>query len=103
MYVKVYQYHIQKDRVEEYLDIQKKTSEIYDRYLDIDLLYLNNQDDDTKWIEVTRYKDKDEYEEKIIMINGQKEIQELFESFQSLLVPDKNEITEENYIEIKPY
>ncbi len=34
MFVKIYQYHIQKDKVDEYFSIQEKASEIYGRYLD---------------------------------------------------------------------
>lgn len=33
MFVKIYQYHIQQDKVEEYLSIQEKASEIYSKYL----------------------------------------------------------------------
>lgn len=33
MFVKVYQYHIQKDKVDEYIAIQERASEIYERYL----------------------------------------------------------------------
>ncbi|AXI08168.1 hypothetical protein CV093_04100 [Oceanobacillus sp. 143] len=99
MFVKVYQYHIQKDKVEEYLDIQEKTLEIYSRYLDLHTIYLNSKVDDTKWMEIIRYKDEDEYKRSINIINEKKEIQELFESFQSLLVTDNNKIREEDFIE----
>jgi hypothetical protein len=101
MFVKVYQYHIQKNQVDEYLAIQEKVSEIYGRQLDFHTLYLNSKDDATKWIEISRYKDEDEYQKSMDMINEQEEIQELFKAFQSLLVTDKSEISEEDFIEKK--
>lgn len=56
IFVKFYQYHIQKDKVEEYLAIQEKASEIYGQYLDFHTMYLNSKVDGTKWIEITIYK-----------------------------------------------
>ncbi|NMH74552.1 hypothetical protein HF078_15800 [Bacillus sp. RO2] len=101
MFVKVYQYHIQKNKVDEYLAIQEKASEIYGRHLDFHTMYLNSKDDATKWIEISRYKDENEYQKSMDMINEQEEIQELFKAFQSLLVTDKSEISEEDFIEKK--
>lgn len=101
MFVKIYQYHIQKDKVEEYLAIQEKASEIYGRYIGFHTMYLNSKVDETKWIEITRYKDEDEYNKSMKIINEQKEIQDLFETFQSILLTDKSEISEEDFIEKK--
>jgi len=99
MFVKVYQYHIQKGKVREFLEIQEKVSEIYGRYLDFHTIYLNSIIDPTKWIEISRYKDEAEYQKSIEIINREGEIQELYEAFQFLLVSDKNEISEEDFIE----
>lgn len=101
MFVKIYQYHIQQDKVEDYLSIQEQASEIYSRYLDFHTMYFNSKAEKTKWIEVSRYKDENEFNKSITFINEQKEIQELFVRFQSLLVTDKQEILEEEFIEMK--
>lgn len=101
MFVKVYQYHIQKDKVEEYLDIQEKAAIIYSKYLDTHTIFLNSIEDESKWIEITKYRDEAEYKKWIKIINEQIEIQELFKSFQSLLVLDKDSIIEENFLEVK--
>lgn len=97
MFVKIYQYHIQKDKVEAYLAIQEKASEIYGRYLEFHTMYLNSKDDETKWIEITTYKDEDEYNKSMTIINEQRDIQDLFKAFQSLLLTDKSEIGEEDF------
>lgn len=97
MFVKIYQYHIQHDRVDEYLAIQEKVSKIYGKYLDFHTMYLNSKNDATKWIEITRYKDEGEYQKSLHFINQDQEIQDLFEEFQSLLLNDKNEISEEDF------
>ncbi|KAA0562240.1 hypothetical protein F0342_17620 [Bacillus sp. CH30_1T] len=101
MFVKVYQYHIQKEKEEEYLSIQEKAGEIYAKYLDFHTLYLKSKESDTKWLEITFYKDQDAYNRSIEIINKQREIQELFNSFQSVLVSEKSEIIEEDFLKIK--
>ena len=101
MFVKVYQYHVQKDKIDEYLAIQDKATEIYGRYLDFHTMYLQSKNDETEWIEISRYKDEAEYQQGLKLINEQEEIQELFDAFQSLLVSDKGDISEESYIEKK--
>ncbi|SOC42531.1 hypothetical protein [Ureibacillus acetophenoni] len=101
MYVKVYQFYLQKNKVEEYFLIQEKASAIYSKYIQSETMYLNSNEDETKWIEITRYKDEEEYNKSIALINKEKEIQQLFNQFQSLLVSDKNEIFEEDFVQIK--
>lgn len=101
MFVKMYQYHIQQDKVEDYLNIQEQASKIYSRYLNFHTMYFNSKDDKTKWIEISRYKDEYEFNKCMSVINEQKEIQELFVRFRSLLVSEKQEISEGEFIEMK--
>ncbi|RPF55489.1 hypothetical protein [Aquisalibacillus elongatus] len=101
MFVKVYKYHIQNDKVNEYISIQEKASEIYGKYLDFKTTYLQSKEDNTKWMEITKYKDEEEYQKSINLINEEEEIYELFKAFQSLLSSEKQEINEENFIEMK--
>lgn len=101
MFVKVYQYYIQKEKEEEYLRIQEKAGEIYEKYLDFHTLYLKSKESDTKWLEITFYKDQDVYNKSIEIINKQIEIQELFKSFQSVLVSERSEVLEEDFLKIK--
>lgn len=101
MFVKMYQYHIQPDKVEEYLHIQEKALEIYSSYLQFHTMYFKSNEDETKWVEISRYKNKEEYQKSIEIINEHSEIQVLFAHFQSLLVPEKSEISEEDFVELK--
>ena len=101
MFVKIYQYHIPKEKVEEFLDIQEKAAALYGRYLDYHTMYLNSKEDETKWMEISRYKDKHEYHRRMDLVNEQEEIHRLFKVFDSLLVGNKREIGEEEYIEMK--
>ncbi|KQL34349.1 hypothetical protein [Psychrobacillus sp. FJAT-21963] len=99
MYVKIYQYNIQKDKEEEYLYMQQKATAIYERYLDVHIMFLKSQEDVTKWVEIARYKDEEDYIKSINIITHEKEIKELFALFQTFLVADKSEVQEENFIE----
>ncbi|WP_456278930.1 hypothetical protein [Bacillus sp. AK128] len=97
MFVKVYKYHIQNDKVDEYLSIQEKASKIYGKYIDLQTTYLQSIDDHTKWLEISKYKDENEYQKSMDLINKEFEIKELFKAFQCLLVSD-SEISEEDFI-----
>lgn len=101
MFVKMYQYHIKPDKVEEYLYIQERAFEIYSRYLQIHTMYFKSNEDDTKWVEISRYKDEAEYKKNIVLINEHAEIQALFAQFQLLLDSEKTEISEEDFMEMK--
>lgn len=103
MFVKMYQYHIRSDKVEEYLHIQEQAFEIYSRYLQLHTMYFKSNEDDTKWVEISRYKDEAEYKKSISIINEHTEIQALFAQFQSLLDPEKSEIREEDFMEMKSF
>ncbi|MGM9988090.1 MAG: hypothetical protein ACI35O_12805 [Bacillaceae bacterium] len=100
MFVKMYVYYIEKDKTEAYFDIQKEASKIYGKYLDFQTIYLRSNEDETKWVEITKYKSEEEYNKSIELVNEHKEIQELFNSFQAVLLEGKNEITEENFTEV---
>ncbi|KAB2330684.1 hypothetical protein [Bacillus mesophilum] len=97
MFVKMYEYYIQDDKLEEFLVIQEKASKIYGRYLSFQTQYLQSKDDPTKWIEITRYNDEKEYIQSLELINQHPEIQALFKAFQSVLLTSKREIREGNY------
>ncbi|ART77175.1 hypothetical protein B4U37_14455 [Sutcliffiella horikoshii] len=98
MFVKVYQYHIQTDKVSKYLSIQKKASDIYRKHLNVNTVYLQSKDDNTKWMEISTYRNEVEYNKTITLINEEEEIIRLYAEFQSLIVSGE-EISEENYIE----
>jgi hypothetical protein len=100
MFVKVYIYHIQEDKIEEYLNIQEKAGKVYGKYIDSQTTYLRSNVDATKWMEITKYKSEEEYNKNIDLIHHHKEIKELYHSFQAELVKGKDEIVEENFTEI---
>ena len=100
MFVKVYTYHIKKDKIETFLNIQEKTREIYSKYIDSHVIYIQSNEEQTKWMEISQYKDEVEYKMSIEIINRDKKIQELFKSFQEILI-EKSEIREENFTQIR--
>ncbi|WP_078596106.1 hypothetical protein [Evansella clarkii] len=100
MYVKVYVYHIKTDKMNDYFRIQERAGEIYGRYINSQTTYLQSREDAAKWMEITKYKSEEEYNKSIELINNQKEIQELFKAFQSVLLESKSEIIEESFTEV---
>jgi hypothetical protein len=101
MFIKVYEYHILPDKDKEYLKIQEKAGEIYSRHIDSRTLHLKSMEDPSKWMEITSYRNEEEYEKSIELINQYEEIQELFREFQALLISDENEVREENFHIVK--
>lgn len=100
MFIKIYSYNIQKDKTEEFLNIQEMAGEIYNKYINSQTTYLQSNEDDTKWMEITTYNSEDEYNRSINMVNNNIEIQKLFKLFESVLVEGKN-IVEENFHEVQ--
>ncbi|HEO8418748.1 MAG: hypothetical protein ABTA16_15010 [Niallia sp.] len=101
MYVKVYEYHIQKEKVAEYFRIQEKATNIYKKYIDSETTYLQSHDDPTKWMEITTYTSEEEYQKNIAVINENVEIQLLFSEFHSLLLPENKHIKEEDFTKVR--
>ncbi len=101
MFVKIYQYHIQKDKENEFFAIQDQVSDIYRKHIDFQTTYLQSKTDETKWLEIAKYKDETDYNQSIQLINEEQEVQALFAVFQSLLVDGKREIHEEDFTEKK--
>ncbi|WRP07841.1 hypothetical protein U9J35_06630 [Rossellomorea aquimaris] len=100
MFVKVYEYHIQPEKVEEFFKIQEKAGEIYRKYLESHTIFLKKQDSETQWMEISRYKDEGQYKRNISLINEHEEIQHLFSDFKSLLVPG-SKIVEDDFLQIE--
>jgi hypothetical protein len=97
MFVKIYHYHIPKEKTEEFLKIQERAAELYGRYVEFETSYLHDKDDETKWLEVTRYKDEDVYRSSMKLLDKEEELHTLFKDFNSLLI---SEIKEEDYLEM---
>ena len=97
MYVKIYQYHIQKNKENEFFAIQDQVSNIYRKHIDFQTTYLQSKIDETKWLEIAKYKDENDYNQSIQWINEEEEVQALFQAFQALLVEGKQEISEEDF------
>jgi antibiotic biosynthesis monooxygenase (ABM) superfamily enzyme len=100
MYVKVYVYHIQPEKEDKYLEIQEKAAKLYQKYIHSHSVHLKSKNHETKWIEISWYKDKEAYDNSINLVNQEKEIQELYASFQSVLDPTNPEIIEEDFLQI---
>lgn len=101
MFIKVYEYHIKPDKEQEYLRIQKKAADIYSRHIDSHSLHLKSKHDPSKWMEITHYRNEEEYKKSIELINQYDEIQQLFREFQSFLISERCEIREEDFTVVK--
>ena len=98
MFVKLYEYHIQKDKENEFFSIQDKVFDIYRKHIEVHTTYLQSKNDETKWLEIANYKNEAEYIQCIQQINEEEEIQRLFNAFQLLLVDGKQVIREEDFM-----
>ena len=97
MFVKLYQYHIKKEKENEFFAIQDKVFDLYRKHIDVHITYLQSKTDETKWLEIATYKTEAEYIQCFHQINEEQEIQRLFSAFQLLLVEGKQEISEEDF------
>ncbi|WP_273833999.1 hypothetical protein [Guptibacillus sedimenti] len=101
MFVKVYEYQIHEESIEEYFRIQQKVGEIYGKYIDVETTYLQSKENSLKWMEIAKYESEKEYQKAMALINQENEIQELFKSFEAILLSDTNMVREEDFLDIK--
>ncbi|MED1563952.1 hypothetical protein P4U44_18975 [Alkalihalobacillus alcalophilus] len=97
LYVKVYEFFIQEDKVEQYFNIQNRAVELYKKHLNCEVMYLQCTTDKTKWMEFSKYVSEENYKEGLSKINIEPEIQSLFKQFESCLLPENQKIEEYNY------
>ncbi|NBI27943.1 hypothetical protein [Chengkuizengella marina] len=86
MFVKIYQYRIQPNKEEEYLEIQEKAAAIYAKHIDLKSVHIIYNANHSKWIQITWFKDEESYNRGIKLVN--KEIErkkDLWQAFQSVL------------------
>ena len=98
MFVKIYEYHIKKDMEQCFLEIQEKVARIYNEHIKCEVAYLKSTEDETLWLEIAKYSSEEEYLSKIQNVNNEPAIKELYDQFESCLVPGKQIITERNFI-----
>lgn len=98
MFVKVYKYQIKPHREHEYLNIQKAAESIYERFVDKQSIHLKSKEDDSTWMEIHWYKDESTYDQAILLINEQEELQLLYRKLMDVLISEEN-VLEENYFQ----
>jgi len=101
VFVKVYRYHIRTDKTEEFLDIQERVGKIYKKHVAYRAVYLQSQDDPGLWLEIQWCGDEDTYLEAMNAINAEPGIKELWQDFQTLLDPEKPDVEEECFNQIR--
>lgn len=97
MFLKIYEYHIKKDKEAFFFEIQEKVVQIYNEYLSCNVMYLKSIDDETMWLEISRYGSQEEYLIGIQKVNNEPAIKELYKQFELCLVPEKQNIRESDF------
>ena len=98
MFVKIYEYNIKKDKEVFFLEIQKKAVQIYKEYLCCDVTFLKSINDETMWMEISRFSSHKEYSIGIQKVNNEPVIIELYEQFESCLVPERQNIRKSDFV-----
>lgn len=101
MFVKVYRYRVQPDKTKEYLAIQERAGQIYQKHVRYRAVYLRSQEDPGLWLEIHWYPDEKTYRRAMDLINAEPAINQLWQEFQATLDPDEPEIHEEYYEQIR--
>lgn len=98
MFIKIYKYHIKEDKEEAFLAIQEKVVSIYQAYINCEVMFLKSLQDETMWLEISRYFSKDDYLNGVQKINENPAIQSLFKKFESCLVSEVSDIEEQHFL-----
>jgi len=101
MFVKIYRYRVQPEKIEDYLGIQERAGKIYQKHVHYRAVYLRSQDDPYLWQEIHWYPDEETYHRSMELINAEPEIKQLWREFQATLDPNDPEIHEEYFEQIR--
>jgi hypothetical protein len=101
MFVKVYRYHIRPEKTEEFFDIQERAGKIYRKHISYRVVYLESKDDPGLWVEIQWCSDENAYRRAMASINAEPGIKELWQEFQTVLDPEKPDIQEECFNQIR--
>lgn len=100
MFVKIYRYHIQPDKTDEFIKVQERASKIYGKYMSYRSVYLRDREKPGLWLEIQWCRDEDTYRRAMDSINAEPEIERLWQEFQALLDPNDRAIQEEYYEQV---
>lgn len=95
MFVKIYIYHVNLARLAEYKRIMERADELYKRYVNYELFYMENEDEPGKFVEFQIYASEELYEIGQKLIHKDPEIAKLYQSFEAILAADHKQIQEE--------
>ncbi|WP_454190163.1 hypothetical protein [Paenibacillus sp. Marseille-Q7038] len=95
MFVKMYIYHVNLDRLAEYKKIMERADKLYRRYVNYELFYMESEEEPGKFVEVQTYASEELYEIGQKLINKDFELMDLNQSFEAILAPNNKEIQEE--------
>ncbi len=101
MFVKLYRYRVQPEKIKEYHVIQERAGQIYQKHVRYRAVYLRNQNDPGLWLEIHWYPDEETYRRSMDLINAEPEIKQLWREFQTTLDPNDPEIHEEYYSQVR--
>lgn len=87
MYVKVYEYHIQKARIADFQAYHQLSKSLYEKYLPVEMILLKKEDTETAWMEMNIFASKGQFEKNSPLIEADPGHEELFRRFSDCLVP----------------
>lgn len=87
LFIETYAYKVPKNRVDQYLDIQRRTKEVYLRYGCIAYEVFRSDDD---WcLEITTFKDREHYENVTKSVDMDPKIEVLWKEFCAIVEKEK--------------
>ena len=93
MFVVIYVYKVRQNKVDRYLDIQRRVKKVYSRHGCTG--YEVFKGDDDLWLEINRFKDREYYENVEKSVDLDPEIQILWKEFCSIV--EKEQIITRKY------
>lgn len=93
LFIETHTYNVVENRIDRYLDIQRRVRKIYFRYGCLGYEVFKGADDN--WLEINKYKDREHYENVKNSVDLDPEIEVLWNEFCSIV--EKEKIITRNY------
>jgi hypothetical protein len=101
MFVKAYRYHVQPEKTEQYLAIQERANQVYQKHICYRAVHLRSREDPSLWLEIHWYPNEETYNKGMDLVNAEPEISQLWQEFQATLDTSRQTIIEEYFEQIR--
>ncbi|KPL01000.1 MAG: hypothetical protein AMJ91_02060 [candidate division Zixibacteria bacterium SM23_73_3] len=98
MFIVIYSYKVPKNKIKEYLDLQKEVRAIYLKHGCLSYEVFEKFQKDEEWLEIGKFENKSHFKKVGARVDKDPKIDELFQRFCSIVDVKKNPVVTKKFV-----